>query len=338
MIRLFNRDWTRADLLQHVGEMRQIAGVSAVEGADGPERGARCFDVYTDQLAFRVLADRALDLGACRFQGTPLAWQSPAGDAHPAHYEAGGAGWLRTFGGGLLTTCGLDQFGAPNTDGGESFGLHGRISTTPAREISARADWDANGGYTIEIGGEVRQARLFGEYLTLRRAITTRLGEAAIHITDDVTNHGYAPQPHMILYHFNLGWPLISPAAGLHLPVTETHPRDPAAVAGLESWSRFQPPAPGYAEQVFRHVLERGSAEVVNPESGLRLTLEYDHGALPHLFQWKMMGQGAYVCGLEPANSSAIQGRAHARAVGDLPHLQPGETRRYTLKVAVSRA
>ena len=46
------------------------------------------------------------------FQGLPLAWRSPAGDVHPSYYEPEGFGWLRSFAGGLLTTCGLDQFGS----------------------------------------------------------------------------------------------------------------------------------------------------------------------------------------------------------------------------------
>lgn len=54
-----------------------------------------------------------------------------------------------------------------------------------------------------------------------------------------------------------------------------------------------------------------------------------------HLFQWKQMGQGAYVPGIEPANSSTIEGRASARERGDLPLLQPGEDRVYSLTFRV---
>ena len=56
---------------------------------------------------------------------------------------------------------------------------------------------------------------------------------------------------------------------------------------------------------------------------------------LPHLFEWKMMGQGLYVLGVEPANISGMQGRAAARQSGDLPCLAPGEIRRYALEIEV---
>ena len=45
------------------------------------------------------------------------------------------------------------------------------------------------------------------------------------------------------------------------------------------------------------------------------------------------MGQGAYVLGVEPANSSGMKGRAAARESGDLPYLAPGESRHYELEV-----
>ena len=72
-----------------------------------------------------------------------------------------------------------------------------------------------------------------------------------------------------------------------------------------------------------------------NPALGLALVISYDQASLPHLFQWKMMGQGAYVLGIEPANSSAIEGRAAARERDDLPHLAPGESFNYRLSFEV---
>jgi galactose mutarotase-like enzyme len=334
------RQWSRQELLRRVGSIAQLAGIKALEAADGVERGVRIFQVDTGSgLSFRVLADRALDISACSYKGVPLAWLSPSGEAHPSYYEAQELGWLRTFQGGLVATCGLDQFGAPSTDHGEAFGLHGRVSNVPAQQVSYGAYWEGE-EYELDITGNVRQARLFGENLLLERKITTRLGSKRIRIDDTVTNEGFSPQPHMILYHCNLGFPLLDEGARLHLEADETVPRDGVAEAGLHEWRRFQPPTPGYLEQVFRHVAKadnEGMVRVVleNPGLGLSLALSYDKASLPHLFQWKMMGEGAYVLGLEPANSSGIEGRAIARQREDLPYLEPGESRSYWLELEV---
>jgi hypothetical protein len=59
--------------------------------------------------------------------------------------------------------------------------------------------------------------------------------------------------------------------------------------------------------------------------------LSYDYKHLPYLVEWKQMGQGDYVVGLEPA-SWYTYGRAEARARGELDFIQPGEIKRTELQ------
>ncbi|NOZ71793.1 MAG: DUF4432 family protein, partial [Chloroflexi bacterium] len=127
---------SRQELLKHVGHMDQVAGIKQLEAAEGLARGSRILQVWTGSgLTFDVLADRGLDISTCRYKGIPLAWASPVGEVHPAYYEPEGLGWLRSFAGGMLVTCGLDQWGPPNHDQGQEFGLHGRVSNIPARYV-----------------------------------------------------------------------------------------------------------------------------------------------------------------------------------------------------------
>lgn len=341
MAHLFGRHWTRAELTQHVGHMDQLAGIRALEGTEGVERGGRILEVWTGSgLFFQLLADRALDISTCRYQGQSLAWRSATGDATPAFSHPDGLEWLRTFPGGLLATCGLDHFGAPSEDGGEKFGIHGRIGALPAQKVAWKTWWEGD-DYHLMVSGDVRQYRLFGENLVLHREVRTKLGSTQLAITDTITNEGFTPQPHMILYHFNFGFPLLSADATLDLNVSETHPRDQRAVAGLDSWRRFQAPTAGWDEQVFRHkpIPEADgwvTVKLANPVQRLALTMRYEAQHLPYLFQWKQVGQGAYVVGLEPGNSSAIEGRAVARQRGDLPLLEPGEARQYRLQLEIA--
>jgi hypothetical protein len=340
MASLYGRDWSRQELIRYVGQMGQVAGIKLLEGADGVERTSRILEVWTGSgLCFHVLADRALDISSCHYKGISLAWMSPVGNAHPAYYEPEGMGWLRSFQGGLLATCGLDHFGPPCRDEGEDLGLHGRASNLPARYVSHRAFWTGD-AFEMEISGEVRQTRVFGENLVLRRRISTRLGTSKIRVEDVVTNEGFAPHPHMILYHVNLGFPLLSETSRLNLDVEETIPRDADAKAGIADWRSFQPPTAGYREQVFIHTPQASdenivTAEVTNPALGLGLRLAYDRTTLPYLVQWKMMGEGLYVLGVEPTNSHTILGRAAARESGKLTYLDAGESRRYVLELAV---
>jgi hypothetical protein len=343
MAMLFGRSFTRAELAERGGDICQFAGVRLGELGDGFERGVRVADVRTGTgFDFTVLADRGLDIGAAHFRGAPLAWRSPAAFSHPAFFEPEGLGWLRGFGGGLLTTCGLTYFGAPTVDQGQSLGLHGRASSLAAENLACGADWDGD-ECDLWVGGRMREARLFGENLVLRRRLSARMGQSRLVIEDSVTNEGHDSTPHMILYHCNLGYPVLSEDSELLIDDEQVSARDEVCGAGLPSHRRFQAPTPGYSEQVFQHVPKRdregyARAALVNRAFecgiGLGVYLRWRAAELPWMIQWKMMGQGAYVSGLEPS-TNWTSGRAAERAAGRLRFLEPGETRRYHLEIGV---
>jgi hypothetical protein len=69
-------------------------------------------------------------------------------------------------------------------------------------------------------------------------------------------------------------------------------------------------------------------------EIGLRWS--YKTANLPYLMEWKMMGEGAYVVGVEPANCDGLGGRVATRELGKLPMLEPGESRDYHIDLEVS--
>jgi len=73
---------------------------------------------------------------------------------------------------------------------------------------------------------------------------------------------------------------------------------------------------------------------MVNHSLPLTVAIRYDARTLPHLTQWKMMGQGEYVCGIEPANCRVL-GRSAERAAGRLETILPGETRNFTVSLTV---
>jgi hypothetical protein len=340
MTHLYQRDWSRQDLARYAGSMNQIAGIQPLEASEGLERGSRLLQVWTGSgLTFNVLPDRAMDIAACQYKGMSLAWRSATGDAHPAFYEPSGAGWLRTFQGGMLVTCGMDTFGPPVRDGAEELGQHGRASNLPARQVGCQAGW-VDGAYQLELTGEMRQARVFGENLLLHRRISTSLGSKTIRLEDTVTNQGFSPQAHMIMYHINTGFPLLSEMTHLKFDVLETVPEDDASAKALADWRVFQPPTPGFQEQNFVHtpvVNPDGwaCAKVENHSLGLGLRLSFDTRTLPYLNEWKMMGEGLYVLAIEPMNCNPLPGRAAMQAQKSLPYLQPGESCRYALELEV---
>jgi Domain of unknown function (DUF4432) len=340
MAYLFNRKWTRTEILNYLGDLSQIAGVKLGEWSDGNERGLRVADFRSGAgLAFTVLLDRGMDIGPASYKGMPLAWISSSGFSHPMYYDPQGINWLRTFGGGLLTGCGLTYAGSPGEDEGESFGLHGRLSHLPAQRVGVDEIWqDDECSFVLE--GEMRQVRVFGENLHLKRRITVGLGSNTIAIHDVVENFGNAASPLMLLYHINLGFPLLDESARLVDIPHPIEPRDAAAEPGIKDWMHFQPPTPGYQEQVYYHDLpedENGWAglELVNEARNLHLGVRFQKESLPNLVEWKMMGQGTYVLGLEPANCH-VTGRGQERSRGTLQILPAGERREFRVEITVN--
>ena len=340
MDNLYHRKWSRHDLARYVGHMEQVAGIKYLEGADGVERGTRILQVWTGSgLCFNVLADRALDISSCQYKGMSLAWRSPVGDAHPAYYDASGAAWLRSFQGGMLVTCGLDTFGPASRDEGEDLGQHGRASNLPAKYVNYQTFWN-NDSYQLEITGEIRQTRVYGENLVMRRRIISYLGSNKIRIEDTVINEGFSPHPHLILYDVNIGFPMLSETASLKFEVENTVPFDDIAERGKDEWMVFQPPTPDYQEHDFTHTPvgdERGWAkvELENPTLKLGLRLSFDKTTLPYLAEWKMMREGLYVLAMQPMNSNVWGGRAEVRKQNALPYLEAGESRNYALEIEV---
>ena len=103
MVSLWDRPWSRAELLARIGRLEQVAGVQLVEAADGAERGVRLLRFTTGSgFGFEVLVDRGFDIGRAWLGGQPLAWWSPVGLIAPGLHEPGGIGWFRGFPGGLL--------------------------------------------------------------------------------------------------------------------------------------------------------------------------------------------------------------------------------------------
>jgi hypothetical protein len=319
--------------LQRVGALAQVARIDSFVETDGPARGTRRLRVVNGGgLEFDVHPDRALDIGAATYDGIPLAWLSSTGISSPDFYEPVGRGWLRTFGGGLLTTCGLDSFGPPADDEDGVAGMHGRIGAIPAHLTGVEATADR-----VSVSGAIRQTAVFAENLLLSRWITSEVGSSAFTVEDRVTNQGSTASPHMVLYHVNLGWPLLDEGTVVEIPHVTVTPRDPDAEEGFGHQYGIGAPVRGFREQVYIH--EAGTeryASVTNKLRGLRFTLRFSE-TLPAIFEWKMTATQHYVLGLEPANTPEIGGRAAARAAGVLPRLDPGESVSYRLSFEMKR-
>jgi hypothetical protein len=342
----------RGERLRLVGALQQLGGTRLVTLEDGAERGVRAIEFRTTTgLEFAVLVDRGFDIGWCRFRGKSIAWHSPTGWVAPWYRETPGLGWLRSFAGGLLTTCGLDHIHHPEIDPNDTYdypgrsateyGLHGRIANVPALLRGYGERWEGD-SCTLWASGEVRQAGALAENLVLRRTVTVDLDGFTIRWEDEVTNEGHHATPHMLLYHVNLGAPLLSPSCELEAPIARVRWASPTASTDSGEHLVFHGPKPGFVEQAFEHELTPDAdgpcrVALMNKDDpslpwGARLT--YDPKQLPYFVQWRYFGEGTYVLGLEPSTNGA-EGRLAAREKGELQLLESGESRNYATEIEI---
>ena len=332
--------------LRAVGNLQQLGGTRLVTLEDGPERGVRVVEFRTSSgLEFGVLVDRAMDVGWCRYQGRSIAWHSPVGFVGPWYREPSGLGFLRSFPGGLFATSGLDHILFPEDDPEDTYGypgrqsseygLHGRVSSTPATLRHHGERWDGD-DWRLEAVGEVRQAGALAENLVMTRTVSTTMSGSSLVWQDVVRNQGHHTTPHMMLYHINLGAPLLDAACELVAPIREVTFRTPTASGDPGEHLEFHGPRRGFVEQAFAHDIAcgpggRATVALLNhadPDNPWGVVLRYDRERFPYFFQWRYLAEGTYVLGLEPS-TNGLTGRAAARASGELTLLEPGEERTY---------
>lgn len=68
--------------------------------------------------------------------------------------------------------------------------------------------------------------------------------------------------------------------------------------------------------------------------NGFGFYVKYKKEQLPQFVEWKMMGEGTYVVGMEPANC-LVEGRDELRKKGTLEFLEPREKKEFELEIGV---
>jgi hypothetical protein len=303
MISLFDGLYGREDLRDHVGDLSTVIGVKPYTLFDGPERGVLAVDAWAGDFRFTVLPDRGMNVCGASFRGIPLDWSSGTGSTSPFLYDPAGWGWLRSFHGGLVHTCGLDNVGEPAREGARSYGGHGSISNTPAREVSWGTE-ETEAGFTAYVAGSVRSISALEENLLLRRRVSCTLGAPSVIIEDTIRNLGSARSPVFLLYHCNFGFPILSESSTLSLPAKRAVDPSGRDVANFRAVSG---PVDAPSEVVVHPLVEalgkETSVTLFNPglgDDGLGVRLSYDAAVLPHLTVWKNFQKRTYVLAVEP--------------------------------------
>lgn len=304
-------------------------------------------DLCNGRLSVSVLPTRGMGVWKAQLDEKPIGWTSPVRHpVHPRHVDLtsrNGLGWLDGFN-ELICRCGLAFNGPPGRDEGarspveSQLTLHGRIANTPAHTVDVHVDESTE---TLSVTGVVDEATMFGPQLRMTSTISTRAGSNAFTVRDVVENTSSAEAELQLLYHTNVGPPLLEAGASVLCPARTVVPRDARAAEGIESFGSYVGPTPGYAEQVyyFDPITDAGNESLVllrNAAGDLGLSVHFDGERLPCLSVWKctQAESDGYVTGLEPATNYP-NFKAFERQQRRVVVLPPGKKFRSWLRLEV---
>lgn len=314
-------------------------GVCTTLLSDGRREGVRLVELTAGDMRVFVLPDRGLGIWKMVAGEVELGWQSPVkGPVHPSFVpltEPSGLGWLDGFD-ELVARCGLVSNGAPDFDGSGRLlhGLHGRIANLPAHDVAVVLDEDAG---TVTLTGAVDETRFLCHALRMETRLTLEASRHRIAWTDTVTNLSDRPATMQMLYHVNIGPPILGDGAEVVAAIDELAPRDTHAAADIPTWHRYVGPKSGRAEQVHFATLRpdaagTATALLVAPDAGCGAALSWKSDTLPWFALWKNLGgeRDGYVTGIEPATNFPNT-RSFEEKQGRVVSLAPGESVRFEI-------
>ena len=298
----------------------------------GLGQGLVFLEMSSGPLSIKILPGRGMGIWKGICDGVPLGWESPVrGPVHPSNVELerrGGLGWLDGFD-ELLCRCGLAFNGPPGKDAtGYPLTLHGRIANLPATALKIIHHEEQN---RLILEGTVVESSLFDSRLVLKTRYSLEAGSRILAIEDQVSNLSSTKAEMQLLYHLNIGRPILEKGAKLHLSVKEMSPQTPQAAAAIGDWETYKGPQSGFKEEVFLFRLfgdetGRTTALLAHPEGKLGFAVRFPLKDLPCFTIWKQTGavEDAFVTGLEPATGFP-NFKDFERDSGRVVNLAPGE-------------
>ncbi len=237
--------------------------------------------------------------------------------------------------------CGLESNGVPDfhRHGQLRFPLHGRIANLPAYRVVAGIDVETE---RLFVRGSVEECRFLHQKLRLTVEYSAPLAGNSIMWHDHVANISRVPAVMQMMYHTNIGHPLLRPGWQLRAPVARLCPRDEFAIhAGVENWHTYPAPQDDSWEQVyFLEMLgdDRGDTQVLlhGPSEELGVGLHYNCRQLPYFTQWRNTQaiEDGYVTGIEPGTNFPNP-RSFEERHGRIVSLSPQASWETTLRLEV---
>ena len=121
----------------YIGHPFQVYGVEEYTLSGGRKEGNKILHVKNGLgLDMTISLSRGGDIVSLTYKGVNVSYLTPNGQVNPAYYDDRQDGWIKTFQGGFLTTCGFNNVGTSCEDENGKYPLHGSINQLPIENYS----------------------------------------------------------------------------------------------------------------------------------------------------------------------------------------------------------
>lgn len=299
---------------ERIANLAQVAGVTRYTYTEGREKGLDVIDCNNGTIRFLLNVNKACDVMQLFHKGQNVSFVSKNG------FMQREIPFLNRFEGGMVYTCGLNSLADR-----EGFDFHGSIHNIPSQIVRAECNEDG-----IVVEAVVRDTELCGRNLALKRKITSAIGSDSVTVEDTVANEGFRDAEYCLLYHVNIGYPMLDEGAKIVVDAEKWEPRTPWSAENMDTVFDVSAPVVDMEETCYFLTLKTPEASLVNEKLGKKFTISYSGDTLPHFIEWKNMVSGDYAVGLEPATSELDEGRFHYNTV------KAGESVVFSVKLSVT--
>ena len=297
-----------------ISNFQQVASIRRYTLTEGRGKGLDVLDCDNGKIRFLLNVSKACDIMQLYHEGQNMSFVSKNG------FTKREIPFLRRFEGGMLYTCGLDSVG-----GRDGFELHGTLHNIPAEII--RAECNENG---ITVEAIIRDTALFGKNLVLKRKIFTAIGGDSVTLEDTLVNEGYKTEEYCLLYHINVGYPMLDNGAKVVADVESYTPRTAWAKQNETAMYAMNDAVPNQEETCYFLKLSKPEIALVNEKIGKKFTVSYSGDTLTHFVEWKSMASGDYALGLEPCTTELDDRFAYKT-------IEVGEEIKFFVKILITK-
>lgn len=272
---------------ERISNFEQVASLRRYTITEGRGKGLDVIDCDNGKIRFLLNVSKACDMMQLYYKGQNMSFISKNG------FVQREIPFAKRFEGGMLYTCGLDSAGER-----EGFEEHGSIHNTPAEILRAECS-----EREIVVEAVIRDTEICGKNLVLRRKITAPIGGDTVSVCDTLTNESYRDESYCLLYHVNIGYPMLDAGAKVVADSAVCQPRTPWAEKNVDTAYQITAPVPNMEETCYYLEPKDHSVSLVNEKLGRKFTVSYSGDTLPNFLQWKSMSSGDYALGLEPCTT-----------------------------------